>query len=310
MPPITPSGAAHSPVVSLLLSQFILHDLITQVIAQCDRLSLLIEENEERETDLAYLAQVVPMPRRTSSSSLTSMSSQSSQSRPSSAKERESYRVPQVKKISIEFEDILAELKLELAGLTESVFENVELTAIRLCRPVMSKDNPKAKGSANEFVELLIQQLLEPLSLYIMETATISRAYIFPKIIERCIAVIIDEFVVDSARMNETVGKQLEKATTLLRAFCMHVETEYNTNNSAIVGAISEMGLQLLVLDGFKRIDLVLQLCLRNGKEHDSASHKIAFKANLESLKTSFKRSMTARSGNALSGGSATPPPQ
>lgn len=108
---------------SAFLTMIALHDVIMKLALEYEKLSRLIELNEGAEEEPVY---VRPKP-ASSAKSASSATASAGELRPSPFPPR----IPQVKKISREFEEIYAEYKCELADLTESILEATE--TVRAC---------------------------------------------------------------------------------------------------------------------------------------------------------------------------------
>lgn len=148
-----------NPVLWSMLAQ---HDVIASLTTLFAAISRLIEQNED-ETESAPLSSTL-------SASLSSPTALPPSSQ--AAGSLSALRIPQVHHIALEFEDTFSEYRVCLAELTECLVENMETVrrsrwsdefrgvltcadalycmqiASRLCRPVLTKDTSKARGSA------------------------------------------------------------------------------------------------------------------------------------------------------------------
>lgn len=104
---------------SALLSMIALHDVIMDVTIECGKVSHLIEMNEGIEGIEGEQQHVRPRPANPSASSGAPFAPTPTAKAP--------MRIPQIKKISLEFEEVHAEFKIQLAELTESILEHTEL---------------------------------------------------------------------------------------------------------------------------------------------------------------------------------------
>ncbi|GLD94168.1 hypothetical protein PINS_up002779 [Pythium insidiosum] len=190
-PPASPSFNA-SLTVSLLATELQLHELLTRVVLEGDRIAAIIHENEEREQDIAVVTltaakaaafcsstgasgshgsthahshqshqqqqqeqnandgELSPRSSDDGSSSSSSSSNSSSHAPPpassprvDSSSQATALHVPQTKRVSFEFEELHAELKMAVAQLTEAIVDNTELFASRLGRAMVAKDPAK-----------------------------------------------------------------------------------------------------------------------------------------------------------------------
>lgn len=139
------------------------------------------------------------------------------------------------------------------------------------------------------------------------------------------------EFVFDNVKMNEILAAQFEKGVAYLRSWSLKLEMDYNsrlrkTNHISLSPRSSEsqpsvaasgsspvnspipttnfqngsnaipQKLQLVALDGFKRLDYVLNTWLRGAiKEEEVLSARTRMKANLGGLRTTIVRSISTR---------------
>lgn len=88
-----------------------MHDVLLRLIMECERISHLIEVNEKLEVE------------QNSTLLITRLSTSSLSTRP----------IPQVKRISLEFAELFEELKVQLADLSEAIFESVEQVSAAEC---------------------------------------------------------------------------------------------------------------------------------------------------------------------------------
>lgn len=93
---------------SMLWSMIAMHDILLRLTMECERISHLIEVNEKLELEQSSALLMTRM----STSSLAP----AAPTRP----------IPQVKRISLEFAELFEELKVQLADLSEAIFESVE----------------------------------------------------------------------------------------------------------------------------------------------------------------------------------------
>ncbi|KAJ0404957.1 hypothetical protein ATCC90586_002716 [Pythium insidiosum] len=305
-PPSSPSFNA-ALTVSLLATELQLHELLTRVVLEGDRIAAIIHESEEREQDIAVVTHTAATAPPVPVSSRADARSQAA-----------SMYVPQIKRISFEFEELHAEIKLAVAELTEAIVDNTELFASRLCRAMVAKDPAKNRYNMSEFADLLVHQLLDPLAERLLKTAmpSVSKAVVLPMLLDRCITVAFEEFIMDSTHMNELMTTQLGKAAMLLRDWALAVEGEYNrliepqlhTHPHAL-----SLQLRLSLVDGFRRVELALQAWLhRHGRDANALPDAtggganggldgfvplVTLKANIESLKTTLRRTIANRTG-------------
>lgn len=107
---------------NVLLTMLALHSVLMKVTLECDRLAQLIELNEGVEEERVHVRPHKPA---------TSFISPGGEGLGTSAAPplviaSPMQRIPQIKKISLEFEEIHAKYKYELAELTESILEATE----------------------------------------------------------------------------------------------------------------------------------------------------------------------------------------
>ncbi|GLD94169.1 hypothetical protein PINS_up002780 [Pythium insidiosum] len=112
--------------------------------------------------------------------------------------------------------------------------------------------------------------------------------------------------------MSEYVTTQLGKAAMLLRDWAAAVEGEYNRLIERKMQTPTHLHLRLVSVDGFRRVEFALQTWLqRNGRDanalHDTSTGGngtmidgfvplVTLKANIESLKTTLRRTIANRS--------------
>lgn len=314
-PPSSPVVPLTTPL-KVLATQLELHDLLMRVTQECDRLIAIIEENEERDQDLNRVVdeeQWLASGQRSQGDHSSISSSSSASSFMSRGDDHAGHhtdpRLPQVKKIAREFDDLVAECKFELADLSEAMTENVDALAVHLCRvpqlPIVPKSAAATLGmrspmklSAIEFVEVLMHLVLTPLSQRAVQTPSVSRSYILPRLLDRSISVTITEFVQDNTKWTEIFASQFEKAIELFRTWSTSVDAEYD---KALIAAPRDVPrLNLHSVDAFHRLDILLTSWLRTGKEGDNYMPRLTFRTNLEHLRSTIKRTMTARSNGAM----------
>lgn len=142
------------------------------------------------------------------------------------------------------------------------------------------------------------------------------------------------EFVFDNVKMNEILAAQFEKGVAYLRSWSLKLEMSYNSHirkvshmslsprsSQSQLSAIAAVSgspvssstpttnfphnggpngapqkLQLVALDGFKRLDHVLNTWLRGAnKEEEVLSARTRMKANLGGLRTTIVRSISTK---------------
>lgn len=110
--------------INVLLTMIALHNVLMKVTLECDKLAHLIELNEGMEEEQVHARSHKPV---TSFASNGKNGGNASASAPPLARSSlPPQRIPQIKKISLEFEEIHAEYKCQLAELTESILEATE----------------------------------------------------------------------------------------------------------------------------------------------------------------------------------------
>uniref|UniRef100_H3HC66 HECT-type E3 ubiquitin transferase n=1 Tax=Phytophthora ramorum TaxID=164328 RepID=H3HC66_PHYRM len=116
--------------------------------------------------------------------------------------------VPQIHYISAELAHVDAECKVHLADLTESLVEVVDM---------------------REFIERLVQHLLEPMGQRMLAEPSASYIDLFPRLLDQCITVTIDNFARSSEKRNELQAAPFEAGVMHLRTWSFKLEIEYNT---------------------------------------------------------------------------------
>ncbi|KAG7381212.1 hypothetical protein PHYPSEUDO_006298 [Phytophthora pseudosyringae] len=270
------------------------HDVLTRVSLQTAHILRLIESSEGADHDGAHSNRTTrqskaPKPPSQASSGSSTCSSVASTPRdPTGTGIARTPRltrdkpcpVPQIWHISMELANVAAEYKVHLADLAEILVEVVEMIAKHLCTPTASKDAGRARISAREFIERLVQHLLEPLGQRMLAEPSASYIDLFPRLLEQCITVSIDNFARSNGNQNELQAAPFEAGVMHLRTWTFKLEIEYNTllrsmsNNSnntdlstdtdtsdnaalnATYDTNNRMG--LMTLGGFKRLETTL----------------------------------------------------
>lgn len=110
-----PTLAASANSTTAFFAMLALHDALMNVIVECEKLAHVIELSEHVNDEHVYARAKAAAPGALATPPAAPM------------------RIPQIKKISREFDDLVAEYKCQLAELTESILEIAE-TVGTLCR--------------------------------------------------------------------------------------------------------------------------------------------------------------------------------
>ncbi|ETL81388.1 hypothetical protein L917_18274 [Phytophthora nicotianae] len=279
---------------TVLLAMLAQHNILTRFALQTAHISRLIDSNEGGGYDDTFSSRTTQSNAHQPSSQVSSVASSACSSVTSTPRDpMDSGRVytprvtkdkpvstPQVHRISVELANVDAECKMHLAKLTESLIEVVEMIAKYMCTPTASKDAGKTRISAREFIERLVQHLLEPMGQRILAEPSASYTYLFPRLLEQCITVTIDNFARSNEKRNELQAAPFEAGVMHLRTWSFKLEIEYNTrlrslsssSNNADSGTESDAPnhaalttscvpykrINLMSLDGFKRLETTL----------------------------------------------------
>ncbi|KAL3674449.1 hypothetical protein V7S43_000399 [Phytophthora oleae] len=274
------------------------HEVLTRFSLQTAHILRLIESNESVDHDGTHPKRATyqsKAPKATSQASSESSACSSVASTPRDPMDNGITRtprisrakpcsVPQIYHISMELASIDAQCKVHLAGLTETIVEVVEMIAKHMCTPTVSKDAGKSRISAREFIERLVQHLLEPMGQRMLAEPSVSYIDLFPRILEQCINVTIDNFARSDGKRNELQAAPFEAGVMHLRTWSFKLEFEYNTlmrsmsnssnntdsstdtdvSDSAALSTIyipSNL-MDLMTLGGFKRLENTLNAWL------------------------------------------------
>lgn len=144
------SSQAARPATNAFLTLIALHDVVTNVTVECEKLSRLIELNEGADEEPVYVrpkptAAVGAVPARSGTPPPAEL-----RAGPSST------RIPQVKKISLEFDEVFAETKCVLAELTESILEATETVRAVVCRALSLPMSDKMGWLLCSFIRALV----------------------------------------------------------------------------------------------------------------------------------------------------------
>lgn len=218
------------------------HDVLTRFSLQTAHILRLIESADQNDTHQIPAKYQSKAPKTTTASLASSESSACSSvastprdpmdnsiSRTPRLSRAKPCAVPQIYRISMELASIDAQCKAHLAGLTETIVEVVEMIVKHMCTPTASKDGGKSRISAREFIERLVQQLLEPMGQRMLAEPSVSYVDLFPRILEQCINVTIDNFARSDGKRNELQAAPFEAGVMHLRTWSFKMEIEYNT---------------------------------------------------------------------------------
>ncbi|KAE9039069.1 hypothetical protein PR003_g5740 [Phytophthora rubi] len=161
------------------------------------------------------------------------------------------------------------------------------MIAKQMCTPTTSKNAGRSRISAREFIERLVQQLLEPMGQRMLAEPSPSYVDLFPRLLEQCITVTLDNFARSNGKRNELLAAPFEAGVMHLRTWSFKLEIEYNTllrsmsnisnntdsstdtdvsDNAALPTAYSpNRRLELMTLGGFKRLESTLSSWLNAG---------------------------------------------
>ncbi|KAG6611620.1 uncharacterized protein IUM83_13778 [Phytophthora cinnamomi] len=161
------------------------------------------------------------------------------------------------------------------------------MIAKQMCTPAANKDAGRSRISAREFIERLVQQLLEPMGQRMLEEPSPSYVDLFPRLLDQCITVTIDNFARSIGKRNELQAAPFEAAVMHLRTWSFKLEIEYNTlvrstsnsSNNTDSSTDTDMSdsavsatpylpsnrMELMTLGGFKRLESTLSSWLNAG---------------------------------------------
>lgn len=279
---ITPEGTVYraedDTVLWAMLAQ---HNILTQFTLQIAHILRLIDTNEGADHDgcpkITTHQSTAHQPSSQASSAASSACS-SVASTPRDPMESggvytprvtsdQPVSIPQIHRISVELANVDAECKIHLAKLTECLVEVVEMIARHMCSPTASKDAGKSRISAREFIERLVQHLLEPLGQRVLAEPSASYTDLFPRLLEQCITVTVENFAQSNEKRNELQASPFEAGVMHLRTWTFKLEIEYNTRLRSLCNNIEPnmdttlrpiKRLNLMSLDGFKRLETTL----------------------------------------------------
>ncbi|KAG6965029.1 hypothetical protein JG688_00007413 [Phytophthora aleatoria] len=269
------------------------HNILTRFALQTAHILHLIDCSEGVDHDDAYPKRTIHQSKAHQSTSQASSASSYSSVTSTPRDPMDSSRVhtlrassdkpvsiPQIYRISVELANVDAECKIHLAKLTESLVEVVEMIAKHMCAATASKDAGKARISAREFIERLVQHLLEPMGQRMLAKPSAAFIDLFPQLLEQCITVTIDKFARSNENRNELQAAPFEAGVMHLRTWSFKLEIEYNTllrslsNSSNNTDSNTDTGasdtgtlsiaytpnkrLDLMGLGGFKRLETTL----------------------------------------------------